>query len=209
MSRSAITCLLLAVALGACADDAAPPTSAPGTQATQPAIATTLATTPAPSTSAPVGPILVEPFAPLAGVQLDADDATAVPALTAAFGPPDDDSGLVAGCPFDGEGTNERFVSWGGLTAQFRADASGTVRLVAWTYDEALGPPPRPVVLPGAAAMGGPLQAAAAALGAPIEFDEVFEVDYVAVDGLAIWGVQGAEGPAIALVGVPFVPVCD
>ncbi len=63
------------------------------------------------------------------------DVATTIDALTAALGPATDDTGWVEGCPFDSDGDlNERFVSFGDLTAVFNT-RSGAERFVSWRYD--------------------------------------------------------------------------
>ncbi len=109
----------------------------------------------------------------------------------------------------DGPGTNERGVEWGGLVAQFRLDEDGVGRFTLWTFHEGFGEPPLPLVLPGGVTMGEPIDAASAALGAPVAFDDVFQVFYVAVDGLVFWSDPAAGGDTLSIAGVPYVPTCE
>ena len=133
------------------------------------------------------------------------------------FGPPTEDTGWVVGCPLDSETErNERFVSWGSLSASFYG-APGDRVFTSWGYRPFDGPAPRgpgldDVVLPGGWRVGDRLQSVADALGVePVENPlDLSLIVRAPGGGLDVFGGSGLDpmGP-ITSVEVGNYLICD
>ncbi len=154
----------------------------------------------------------------LDGVSLGDESDSAISDLIDRFGAPTTDNGWEEGCPFDGEGLNERVVQWGGLNAYFtRPDDSSPGVFQTWWYRVNFdtgaaipgGPTPDQIDLPGDIGFGDPISEVEVRLGLPITFDDVFQLVYVSTESYTISTYELDASAPIVSVGVPFVPACD
>lgn len=194
----------------------AEPTTTTGGEA---AVTTTAAADPSTTTTeAPPTTVALDITAlSLAGVTLDAAAEPAVRDLIDALGPPTEDTGWTVGCPLDGEDPNERYVSWGSLTAYFvRTGASGS--FAGWWYGvdpDTLaaapgGPEPGDLTLPGDLSFGDPIGEAESRLGVPVVVDEdLFFIATATGSGWELSTAFPALDAPIVTAASPFQPVCE
>ncbi len=164
----------------------------------------------------PAGPPSIAVDAPeLLGAGFGSDAETAIGILTGVLGPPTDDTGWGEGCPLDG--VDERFVSWGGLGAQFEISQAGDEVFVRWTYrlDFATGaaipggPTPDQIVLPDGIAMGDPFSSAAAAYGFDPSVDEIFGIAIYSGNTFTLLTSEPSVDAPITEVYAPIVRFCE
>ena len=140
----------------------------------------------------------------------------AIERLTALLGP-GDDTGWIEGCPLDGPDLNERYLSWGGLTADFRRGGGAIERFDAWRYRIDLetlagvpgGPGPDQVVIPGGFTMGDDFETVVLSYGETPVVDDVFGVPLHFGANFTLIGRDPVTATPIIEVGTPFVGFCE
>lgn len=159
--------------------------------------------------------IWVEPWGDLAGAHLGDEAEVALGTLIGAFGPPEDDTGWVIGCPLDGAEENERSVRWGSLRVDFVRTEEGE-SLFAWTYGidpttmaaRPGGPSFAEVHLPGGVAFGDALAAIGRRLRLPAAPSPIFDGGWVVAPGFELFSASSIDGP-LEVAAVPFAPACE
>ena len=168
----------------------------------------------APATPPPSPAVLIEiaPDGPLVGVALGTGTDEAVAALSAALGPPAEDTGWFEGCPLDGAGDNERFLFWGGLRADFAILDDPVGEFVSWGFSvefaDDSGPSPDEVVLPDGMTLRDTLADIAAATGFPTSYSDTFDITVLG-EGFTVYA--SGDDPTATPDGasVPFLPACE
>lgn len=150
----------------------------------------------------------------LFGAAFGSGDDETVATIRGVLGEPTEDTGRIAGCELNG--VDERYVSWGGLTAQFEEN-EGRMVFMRWVYQLdwetgkpiAGGPAPGQIVLPGGVRIGDPFSKAARAWGFKPEIDEVFAVAMYFTPEFGIMTRDPDIDAPISEVGTPGFAFCE
>ena len=162
--------------------------------------------------------IVVDESQTLAGVPLGTTTDEAVDQLIATFGPPTEDTTWIVGCPLDSEELlNERYLTWGSLTAGFTRDDDGAAgRFHYWSYQleedrRALpdGPQPAEIRLPPGTALNMNISEASKVLPSEQFVNEIVQVQQLTADAWTLYGSDFEVDTRITQIGVPFIPLCD